>query len=1159
LGAVWSAELERTARISVALALAAVTVAGASAGGAHGAQPGPGAPEAAIVVGDEAPALERLAARELQRNLALVTGARLPIIRHSESRSTAPRALLLVGRPQTNGAIAELAARGELPQAAPAAEGFLLKTVTVRERQSIAVVGGDDAGTLYGAYDLLERYGARFQIDRDVLPETTQPFEVKQLDVARRPAQKVRGLLPWNDFLNGPSAFSYADYKHYVDQMLKLKLNTLVVHNYSGAYPGANTNEPFMNFECRGVGHDGFLDTSISNQRWGLASTRAQDMAFGAGRLLPFDVLGSDAARYTDGQPDAQRNIFLKAKSMLQKVIRYAQARDMEVVLATDLDELPRAIDAAGCRWNDQAVLRARIDDILDTYPTLKYVQLYVGEGSGASTQDVIDALRFVHGHLAARRPGARLVTGGWFKEHRMPAMDRALPEDVIFSTLLTHYMSVRPEWEQLSPGRERWPIPWLEFDGGLSEPQFAVGRMRDVLPRFRAMGAEGMIGIHWRTRALASNVAYLAQDSWQPDGQALDRHAFYRDFAAHQFGAGLAEAGAQALEAIEATGYPKFSTPEFSGWSMCGCADAIDRANAHGAIAERLEALKLLAPDATSRANLDYYARFMRWMRAFWTAHHAVPSAAAKAQPHGGVRINAGGGRSGDLDGDAGFASGTRTYTTSRTVTNDFGYQEAMRSERLADRRPLVYAFEVPNGTHRVELFFQEAWFGVAEPGPSVGKRVFDVEVEGRLLTDNFDIAAAAGGPLRGVKLSYDVPVTDGRLDIRLVNVVSNPKIDIIKAVRVDAAGNPLPPPPGDAVAAWEALKQSGFQESIDAYRGMVGSLPSLGGLVSAAGGRWYEAYRGFERAVVGELAVKPPRQLVAKGLRGGAILSWRPYDGAPVGGYNVYRAPAAGGAFVRLNSAPVAATHYVDGADGDFRYAVTTRGAGGAESPRSFEARVAAGRADHTPPRVFLIPENLEAVAGESLRITATAVDERASAELRAALVYRVGGGPWQSLPMRANVLGQPSTLYADIPPQDEGVVEYYVLVTDGDNFGFGPVAGPRQPLSAAVVTPSGERPGAVGGLTAVTGADRAGVMLIWNAAPGAVHDYEIYRGESPDFPADSAHYLTYVPSQQRAFRDLHTESGRTYHYRVRARSIHERSGPVAAPVAVTVPGMG
>jgi hypothetical protein len=58
-----------------------------------------------------------------------------------------------------------------------------------------------------------------------------------------------------------------------------------------------------------------------------------------------------------------------------------------------------------------------------------------------------------------------------------------------------------------------------------------------------------------------------------------------------------------------------------------------------------------------------------------------------------------------------------------------------------------------------------------------------------------------------------------------------------------------------------------------------------------------------------------------------------------------------------------------------------------------------------------------------------------------------------------MRANVLGQPSTLYADIPPQDEGELEYFVRVTDGDSVGFGPV-GWRQPLSAAVVAAAAER---------------------------------------------------------------------------------------------------
>jgi Malectin domain/Glycosyl hydrolase family 67 N-terminus len=1103
------------------------------------------AKQAEIVVGREGTRLERLAARELQRFLSDLTGARLSIVDDDGDRGR-PEPQIIVGRPETNEAIARLVAAGELPEALPD-QAFALRTVTVRGRRSIAVLGGDDAGSLYGAYDLLERYGARFYIDRDVLPEAKRRFEIESVDVVRRPAQEVRGLLPWHDFLNGPSGYSYEDFKHYVDQMVKQKLNTLIVHNYSGAYPDADINEPFMNFECRGTGHGGFLDTSVSNQRWGLATTRARDMAFGAGRLLPFDVLGSDAARYTDEQPDAQRNIFLKAKAMMQQVIRYAQSREMEVVMATDLDELPRAIDEAGCTWHDEDVLRARIDDILQTYPTLRNIQLYIGESSGATTPQVIEALRFVHAYLAEKRPGARLITGGWFQEQRMPEMDRELPEDIIFSMLLPHDMTVRPEWEQLSPGRERWPIPWMEFDGGLSEPQFAVGRMQEVLPQFRAMGVEGMVGILWRTRAAATNVGYFAQDSWQPEGEALDRRAFYRDFAARSFGPDLADAGADALEAVEATGYPKFATAEYvgperpPGWNLCGCAAAADTAAAHGAIEQRFEAMKARARDRSSRANLDYFAQFMRWMRAFWTTQHTVPAAAAKAQPKGDIRINVGGGASADLGPDTGYESGN-TYTTTGTVANDFGYQEAIRSERWADARPLVYGFEAPAGTYRVELFFQEGYFGYVVPGDPVGLRVFDVEIEGQVLADDFDIAAAAGGSLRGVRLAYDVPVTDGRLDIRFVNEVSNPKVDIIKAFRVDDDGNPLPPVPGDAAGGWEDLKRSGFQESIEAYQGMAGSLPSLGGLVSAAGGRWYPAYREFERAVTEQLPVEPPQHVVAEGSPAGAEVTWR---GAGVG-YDVYRAPAEGGEFAKLNDEPLTGTRYFDRADGSFRYAVRAIAADGAVSPLSLPARVAAGRADHAAPRVFSIPENLQAVAGEPLRVPATAVDDRAAEHLEATLRYRDGGDRrWRSVEMRPNVLGQPATFYADVPPRGEGTVEYYVRVSDGRNAGYWPAAGREQPLSATVAEASGPRPGPVRDLD-------AGSLVTWSAAAGDVHTYEIYRGTSPHFPADSAHYLTYVPAQQHVFRDVDVEPGRRYYYRVLARSISERSGPVSRAVA-------
>jgi len=73
-------------------------------------------------------------------------------------------------------------------------------------------------------------------------------------------------------------------------------------------------------------------------------------------------------------------------------------------------------------------------------------------------------------------------------------------------------------------------------------------------------------------------------------------------------------------------------------------------------------------------------------------------------------------------------------------------------------------YVFDVPNGSHQVELHFAEVFYDGASG------RIFDIEIEGQVVEDNFDIWVAAGGENRALLKTYATQVSDGRLDIRLV-----------------------------------------------------------------------------------------------------------------------------------------------------------------------------------------------------------------------------------------------------------------------------------------------------------------------------------------------------------------------------------------------------
>jgi len=68
------------------------------------------------------------------------------------------------------------------------------------------------------------------------------------------------------------------------------------------------------------------------------------------------------------------------------------------------------------------------------------------------------------------------------------------------------------------------------------------------------------------------------------------------------------------------------------------------------------------------------------------------------------------------------------------------------------------AYRVPVPNGRYTVTLKFQE-------PVAAAGERVFDVLANGKPVLKHFDIAAAAGGKLRGVDRSFQAKADEGEL----------------------------------------------------------------------------------------------------------------------------------------------------------------------------------------------------------------------------------------------------------------------------------------------------------------------------------------------------------------------------------------------------------
>ncbi|RME92933.1 MAG: hypothetical protein D6766_09155, partial [Verrucomicrobia bacterium] len=61
---------------------------------------------------------------------------------------------------------------------------------------------------------------------------------------------RIRGTLPWHNFLSGPTAWDAADYERYLDRLQELGLNYITFHCYTGgAERYATYVEPLIRIE----------------------------------------------------------------------------------------------------------------------------------------------------------------------------------------------------------------------------------------------------------------------------------------------------------------------------------------------------------------------------------------------------------------------------------------------------------------------------------------------------------------------------------------------------------------------------------------------------------------------------------------------------------------------------------------------------------------------------------------------------------------------------------------------------------------------------------------------------------------------------------------------------------------------------------------------
>jgi len=550
-------------------------------------------------------ALETLAAREVRRYFYLRTGQLLTIANSDEAVSGDA----IVVRKD--------------PTRSLAPDEYVLET----HGRTAYLLGGGDTGTLYAAYRFAERLGVRFYLHGDVIPDRKIPPAIPSLDEKGKPLFDIRGIQPFHDFPEGPDWWDRDDYLAYIAQLPKLRMNFLGLHDYPeggvGPEPGVWIGQPADLGERGAVGfsYPSQWANTARQGMWGYSAMKTSDFSGGANLLFESDDFGPAVMQGmmpSPATPEDSNKLFNRTGEMLRAVFAEARSLGVKTCIGGETPlTIPKLVQerlkAQGKDAGDPAIVREIYEGmfrrIAALYP-VDYYWLWTPEDWtwGGNKPEQFDAtVKDLQAALDALQKIGKpftLATSGWVlgPQNDRAALDRFLPKDIPLSCINRQvgHDPDEPGFANIH-GRPKWVIPWMENDPNLTAPQPWVGRMRYDAADARRLGCTGLLGIHWRTKILAGNIAALAAAAWDqswvprdfdtslippqpleaarssvpgPAAAAADQNAnrlrnrampvdeFYLDFARANFGDSVAQPAGRILAQIDGV-----NLPEPTGW----------------------------------------------------------------------------------------------------------------------------------------------------------------------------------------------------------------------------------------------------------------------------------------------------------------------------------------------------------------------------------------------------------------------------------------------------------------------------------------------------------------------------------------------------------------------------------------------------------------
>ena len=208
-------------------------------------------PRVDVVVGSDAPELERFAAHELCDYLAKLYEIRVTPARNA---SDSPDAVFLIGSPETNALVKQATQQKAFPKLSD--QGIVLQRTEFGGHPALIVGGGSPRATLWAVYELVQRWGVRYLVDRDVFPEPTVAFKIPDLSVVMEPVFRVRAHPSIQDYASSGESWGMADFRPLIDQLAKMKFSRLNVFAFGyqpdldWQYGGIQRSSAHLWYDC---------------------------------------------------------------------------------------------------------------------------------------------------------------------------------------------------------------------------------------------------------------------------------------------------------------------------------------------------------------------------------------------------------------------------------------------------------------------------------------------------------------------------------------------------------------------------------------------------------------------------------------------------------------------------------------------------------------------------------------------------------------------------------------------------------------------------------------------------------------------------------------------------------------------------------------------